>query len=321
MWMDLWHNWKVIVFVAPALWAIVNIIDLYFVGDVYKNAHEGATITGFIQLLVLLPAPFLSLTLPDLPAIIFSILSGFCLVVSYFFYFRALFKDSDATFLQILWNTVSILTPILAFIFLGERLFAKQYLGILVVLTGVFLISFKKKASAKDLKKVLWDMSGAVLFFSLQMIFAKEAYTRASFTESLMFYSVGAILAGVLFFVLNYISYHRHLHFFHHTHSFFKEKKQYFHWFFLVEVVTLLGVITAQWVINIAPSVSLVSVIEPSSQPVFIIIFSVLIFLFAKVFLSERRKNMKFFHNEQLDRLPIKLVAMIIMAIGVYLIG
>jgi hypothetical protein len=63
-----------------------------------------------------------------------------------------------------------------------------------------------------------------------------------------------------------------------------------------------------------------VAVIE-SIQPAIIVIFSVSVFFFAKIFLKKNNQNVKFFHNEQLAGLPHKILAMIFMAIGIYLLN
>lgn len=221
-----WNNWLVVVFLAPTLWALINLIDLYFIGEVYENAYEGAIVTGFIQLSIWFLVPFWGFTIADKVSIMWAMSAGFILIVAYFFYFKTFFKTSDASLVLILWNLTAIVTPLLAFLFLAERLNGRQYLGIGVVLIGVFVVSLHKNIKTNDFKKVIGNMMIAVLLYSIHMVVARQAYGKMDFYEGILFYSLGAAIGGLVFYLLNYINNHRNnFSLLGHCCHFFKTKK------------------------------------------------------------------------------------------------
>jgi len=308
----LFNNWLLIAFAAPFFWALVNIIDLYFVEEIYENEYDGTVITGFAQIIPWLTVPFLGLVIPDPITITMAMAGGFFLVTAYFFYFKALFATGDATLIQILWNTVGITVPFLAFLFLQERLSVVQYLGIVITFLGAMYISFDEKMQGKNIKKTVFVMSGAILFLSLSMIFTRDVYSRTSFQGGIMFFSLGSILAGIFFYILRIKK--------HGIGNLVNIGKKYYMWFLLAEGMTLAGVLTSQRAIDISPAVSFVAVIE-SIQPAFIIFSSAVIFSILSLFSYRKKDIIKRIYDDQLVGIWSKAFAIIVMAIGIYMIN
>jgi len=310
--MHILNNWLLIAFAAPFFWALVNIIDLYFVEEIYENEYDGTVVTGIAQVLPWLTVPFLGLVVPDPLTIIMAMAGGFFLVTSYFFYFKALFSSGDATLIQIIWNTVGIAVPALAFIFLREKLTTIQYFGILVTFLGAMYISLDSKIQKKNMYKIISVMSGAVLFLSLSMVVTRDVYSRTSFHGGIMFFSLGSILAGVVFYFLRVRK--------HGKGNLVKIGKKYYMWFILAEIMTLMGVLTSQKTIDISPAVSFVAVIE-SIQPAFIIISSAIVFMILSLFSYKKKEVVKKIYTEQLVGIGSKIFAIVIMAVGIYMIN
>ena len=42
-------SWIAIAFIAPALWALVALLDTYFIDGIYRDATDGAIISGLFQ--------------------------------------------------------------------------------------------------------------------------------------------------------------------------------------------------------------------------------------------------------------------------------
>jgi uncharacterized membrane protein len=306
------NNWLIVAFLAPFFWSLVNVIDLYFVEEIYDNEYDGTVMTGLAQIIPWLTLPFIGLTVPDSRSVIMAILGGFFLVTAYFFYFKALFSTGDATLIQIIWNTVGLLVPILAFLFLQEKLSVVQYLGIGVTFLGVMYISFDNKFRGENIKKTMLIMAGAIIFLSLSMILTRDVYSRASFHSGIMFFSLGSILAGIFFYFLRIKK--------HGTGNLINIGKKYYIWFLLAEGLTMMGIITSQRAINISPAVSFVAAIE-SIQPAFIIIVSAIFFLFLSLFSYKNKNIIKRIYDDQFAGIYAKILAIIIMAVGIYMIN
>ncbi len=310
---NLWNNWFLIAFIAPIFWALVNLIDIYFVAEVYDNEYDGAVVIGLTQIVPWLTVPFLGLVFPAKEFIFIAMSGGFFLVVSYFFYFKALFRDGDAALIQIIQNTFAVVVPILAFALLQEKLSLMQYGGIAITFIGVTTLAGGGKMKNEKFWPIASIMSGSVIFFSLNIIFTRELYTLSvPFYSVILFYSLGGVMGGLFFYMLKILR--------HGAGNLFNIGRQYIGWFIFSELVVLGGVMTSQRAIETSPAVSLVSMIE-SLQPAFIVVLSALIF-FAFRFFSHKYEDLaKQIYNDQLSGLTHKIVAIVIMAFGVYLIN
>jgi len=89
--------------------------------------------------------------------------------------------------------------------------------------------------------------------------------------------------------------------------------------FILGEGITFLGNLSSQRALSVAPSVSYVATIE-AFVPVFVLIFSLLIVVIAKIF-NTKFSVIKKIYQDQLQGVSLKIVAIIIMAIGIYIIS
>lgn len=311
----LWSHWMFVAFLAPFFWALVNVIDVYFVSDVYEDEWDGILINSFFQILPwLLPiVGIVSFHYPGLPISAIAFLGGGCLIFSYFFYFKTLFVSNDVVVVQALWNLSVPLVPFLAWIFLDEKLSFINYIGIALAFFGAMLFSLHKDIKAKNLGSIFAIMSGAIFFFSLSMVLQTEAYhfIGDDFWTGFLLFSTGATLTGLAL-------------------SFFDPKpmktrlahilgmsKTYFFVFVLAETLNLLGVLVSQRAIDLSPAVSFVAVIG-SSTPIFVLLFSFLLMGVFFVFNKDKARNI---YSNQIVALKTKVLACCIIAGGVYLIS
>lgn len=306
-----WNNWLVLAFVAPLFWALVNIIDIFLVNQVYEDEYDGAIMIGFFQIIPWLAVPFFGFSLPEGGIALFAMLGGILYCASMLFYFRALFATNDASFILVFWNMTALTVPILAFLIFKERLSIVQYAGIAITFLGVLFLTLNKKVGRGSIKKVATVMSCAVLFFSLSMVVQDGVYSNTAFWGGFLFFSLGNILGSIIIFSLRKKKTASHL---------LRLNKKYFSWFLMTELVSLTGVISSQRSIDLSPSVSFVAAIE-SIQPAFIMILSAVIFAAFAIFSLGNKKMMKKIYEEQLVGFCAKSLAIIIVAIGIYMIN
>lgn len=309
------NNWLIISFLAPLFWALVNIIDVYFVNGVYKDATDGAVMVGLFQILPGLGAlyfvrgfDFLSV----LPVLGLAVLGGFFYNLSFYYYFKALFRDIDVALFQILWSLTVVVVPILAFLFLGERLTLLQYAGMGIVLFGCVLLSLNKKIKGKFSWNYFGIMILAVIFTSLSMILEDSVYSslgnaHTGFFVGFAFFSFGGALSGIIFAVFR-------------KRSPLSMLKKYYKVFVITEFVQLIGVVASQRAISIAPSVSFVAVVE-TFIPVFILIFSSFVLFYMKNISKKKTELVSVIYREQIQGVGVKIIAAIIMSVGVYILN
>lgn len=317
------NHWLAISFLAPMFWALVNIIDVYFVDGIYRDELDGTIIAGIFQIV---PWTFLYFFV-DLRfserinfhtgldnTFLLSLAGGVLYTLSFYFYFKTLFNNNDVSMLQILWNLTVIVVPLLSFLLFRETMPSFKYFGMAVVLFGATMISFNAKLRSKFSTKYFWTMMGAVLFLSLSMILEERAYGLLDtaygshgFWIGFFFFGLGSFTTGLLLSI------------------FFRRSplpliKKYYKIFLLGEGVYFLGNLFSQRALSVAPSASLVAAVE-TFVPVFILVYSLLILFLASYVLKRKNEVIKRIYSEQTGGIWIKIIATIIMAIGVYILS
>lgn len=298
------------------LWALVSLIDIYFINGVYENEFDGTIISGIFQLAPWVLIPWLGFDLPDKRVATMAIAGGFLYSVSTFFYFKALFVSGDAVATELLWNLSIPIVPFLSFIFIGEHLSAIHYVGIGISFIGASLLSFDDKIRTKKVRGLPLIMIGAVIFLALSMIIEESVYKKTDFWPGFLLFSLGAFIGGVFFWAFRMITGYGA-----GKKSLFRLSKQYFWTFLFAETLAVCGVVFLQRALAVSPSASFVTIIG-AFQPAFILVFSVLI---VQANAALRKKNddrlIHRIYTEQLTGARTKLFALGIMTIGVWLVS
>ncbi|HBU07510.1 MAG TPA: hypothetical protein DEB09_05515 [Candidatus Magasanikbacteria bacterium] len=321
-------HWLILSFLAPMFWALVNMIDVYFVDGVYADELEGTIIMGIFQAIpCLFLMFFLKIEFSQLfnfnsangqlffePMILWALLGGLLFNLSFYFYYKALFHHNDVGLVQILWGLSIVAVPFLAFVLFREKLPVYSYLGMAITLLGGVVLSFHKGIKKGTLKRYLFIMISAIVFFSLSMVLENKAYNvidargwgNQGFLLVFLCFNLGALLSSIILLLVS-------------RKNPWPLIKKYYKVFILGEGITFLGNLSSQRALSVAPSVSYVATIE-AFVPVFVLIFSLLIVVIAKIF-NTKFSVIKKIYQDQLQGVSLKIVAIIIMAIGIYIIS
>ncbi|MFZ2187896.1 MAG: EamA family transporter [Candidatus Moraniibacteriota bacterium] len=314
--MEIWNHWLLIAFIAPFLWALVSLLDVYFVEEAYEDAFDGALISGVFQLAPWLLVFFgvVSFVYPGHAAAVVAWFGGTLFLFSFFFYFKALFATNDVAITQVIWNLTILLVPFFSWLILRERLDLIHYVAVGIAFAGAMLLSLDKTLSTKEgFSRTVLMMLCAVIMLSLSMVAEGKAYrlTGDDFWSVFLLFSTGAAsAAGLLFFLdtKKAIDRLRHIG---------KLGSQYLPIFILAESLSVIGTLTSQRAIDLSPSVSFVAVIE-SLVPVFVMLVSLLL---VGIFYWTRKKTMQMLYQDQLSGLGIKVGASIIIGWSIYMIS
>lgn len=311
-----WNYWLVVAFVAPMLWAVVNIIDVYFVGNVFDDEFDGIAIMGLFQIFPWAFVFFVKPTFPSDYIVALALLAGIFYIFAMFFYFKALFAANDAAVVSIFWNISILLLPLITFFVFNERLTIPQYGGLVIAFIGASLVSTHNKIKERNLSKVFTIMMASVVFLSASMAISDHVYEKTDFLSGFLLFSLGAFMGG-LFFALMRLKLAKKIN----RLTIFQLNKKYFFWFLGAEIFTLLGIGFSQRAIAQSPSVSFVAAIE-SMQVLFILIFSAIMFVLLSFVMQNKKQEVtKLIYKEQLVGYWVKILASVIIALGIYFIN
>ncbi|TXH06814.1 MAG: hypothetical protein E6Q06_04940 [Candidatus Moraniibacteriota bacterium] len=307
--------WLLIALIAPSLWAIVNLIDVYFVDSVYSDEYDGAIISGAFQILPWLPVVVgvWRFSLPDDGKLILM-LSGVLFVWANFYYFRSLFAKNDASLIQLLWNFTVPLTILLSWIMYRDVLTVNQYIGCLLVFFGISALHLNQDFSPGKLIPLLIPMGFAVTLLSLSMLLANRGYEAAQgvFFDSYLLFSLGAMVGTVLLVVFQRLQ--------GGSYSLGRItalSRRYFLVFFSAEAIALVGTIFSQRALDLSPSSALVATIE-SLSPIFVMLFSAIFILFLRFYFPLATRQM---YSQQLTGYRTKILSSIIISVGVFFLS
>ena len=148
------HLTFIFVILAPIIYCLVNTIDEYFCSKMIKSPFSYTAVVGIVHLILgLLIACFLdwkSFTVSMLPI---SISIGLLWAIILLIYYFALYKEDVSSIVGIDYS-YPIIVAILSFFFLHENIGVLGYLGLALIILGVF--SLGKRMSKTHLDMKLW---------------------------------------------------------------------------------------------------------------------------------------------------------------------
>lgn len=309
-------DWFLLAFVAPILWAWATVIDTYFVHGIYKDALDGTVISGLFQSVpwILVPLGLVEFQFPGNTAALLAFVSGCLFLLSVFCYFKALFVVNDGSLVLVLLSLNVPMVPFIAWLLIGERLSPNHYAGVAVAFLGAVLFGLAAKMKSKQGFQIALTMVGAVTLISLSMVVGKKAYQLKvdDFWSVFLLFSSGASLMAVLL-----LGFQGRESAIGRAHRFLGLRRRFFFLFLIAEALAVVGIITSQRAVSLAPSVSYVAVIE-SLVPVFVMFTSLFLVGICRV---TGRRGLESAYREQFAGLRIKVLAMAMIAAGIYVIA
>ena len=268
-------NWFLIALVAPFVWGVVNILDHYLISkysEVNKERSSGGLVL-FSSLIAIFVAFFILIFTKGIYDISFNdqlllISSGALTVVWVVLYLYAL--EIEETSAVVPWFlTVPIFGYILGYLFLGETLTIKQFIGSGIILLGVVLVSFNFFSKGKKVKhKPILYMLVACFLVAVSGVVFKFVTVGGHFWVSSFWEYYGLGLTGFLIFV--FIPKYRD--------EFLRMKRTGGTKIFLVNIITefmtILGNLATNFALLLAP-VAMVYLVG-SFQPALVLILTIL---------------------------------------------
>jgi len=141
-------EWFIFALLAPVLWAGINVIDKILLTKKFKNPFTyqvwSAIFSGVtsILLLIFLPISF------SYPGFLLGIIVGVINVFSLLLYNKVMLIEEASRVIPLTYLDALFVLP-MSYVFFGEVLESEKYFGVLFVLIGAMLISYKARKKGK----------------------------------------------------------------------------------------------------------------------------------------------------------------------------
>lgn len=195
-------NWILFALLSPAIYTINNYIDKYLISNKIKDYRAitiYSTIVGFLA-----GTFFWAITgFPILNSFDAGIviITGILTIWGIPIYFKALSEEETST-LIILFQSIAVISLILAFFILGETITSKQFLGFIIIFTSVIAASFKKTKKLFSLSPAFFYVIAFNSMWALAGVLIKFALNATSFQKILPYESWGIGIGGLILFIL-----------------------------------------------------------------------------------------------------------------------
>lgn len=307
--------WIFFAFLAPALYAVAEIFDEYLSNRGFKNI---SSLIFFASLLNFLFLPILFLIQrPEMPPLrlIWPIVGVALTNILYLYPYYKSLKIEDTSVVSAFFSLGKIIIPIFAFIFVGEILELREYIGIAIIIFGnVFLAFHIKKKSIFDIFRVTrkkFQLSKAffLILFASTVLAIDGILFKYMFEQGINWSTAvgGQLLISGLLGIIILLSFSKtRKHIFEDREKFRKSGTV----FFIEELFTFLALGAETYAISLAP-VSLVKGVG-MSIPIFVLTYAVVV---------KRYKPKDLREDTRLAHAIKKVIIFIIIIIGLALIG
>ena len=197
-------NWLWPALLAPLFWSACNIFDSKLQKEHVRNSVSLAIYTGLLGLLGLVIIPWTGFTFLTGKATILALLSGMVYVYAMVPYYKALDQE-EASRVVTLWHLTKAWMPLLAFLFLGERLGNWEYLAFCLIIISSLLISARRESKHFVLSRALVMAIIAGVLFQAYYLLQKPVYVDFKFWEVFLWVRFGSVLGAItLLFIPSY---------------------------------------------------------------------------------------------------------------------
>ncbi|MCX7919161.1 MAG: EamA family transporter [bacterium] len=292
-------TWLVYTLIATLLISIVNIIDKYLISKLGVKPLVPVMILGLIGAIsagVILAIEGFVILAPV--HLWLAFICGILFILNVYFYFEAV-KIEDISRIVPLYYLSPIYILVIAWFFLGERFSASKYIGILLIVSMAIVISMKDFKSFR-MSRAFWYMILASVAVSIVQVITKYLLNSNEFWPVFAYIRLGAFVALIPVYWTKYPELKR---------QYQTAGKKPFGIIVVNETVTLFSLILYTAAIAVG-FVTLVNALS-ATQPLFVLMFSVLLSLWYPQILKEELSK---------SGILIKLVAIILMFIGIMLI-
>jgi len=294
-------EWFIFALLAPILWSGCNVIDKFLLEKYIKDPISYQVLICFFDIMSIIIILLFSSVSWNIYVFFLGMIIGLLGVIATTLYNKSMI-DEEASRVVPLVYLDSIFVVILAYMFLGEVFNFQKYLGIIFIVIGGILISFKKIVKKWHFSSVVKFILVAGFLWAISSVISKYTLNFTDYVSLTALQMLGYVIFGPLFLLSNKV-----------RSNFLSYMKKFDRKIFLLIIATLIylvGVLSFYYAASIG-SISLVYTIV-STQPFFIFVYTVIITKIAPGIIKEG-----------IDRSTIllKIIAICLIFLGTFFIG
>jgi len=195
-------DWLFFALLAPALWAIVNIIDKFLVDKHLQNPATLWILDTLIGSLVIIIVPFVEFYIPDTKILILCLIAGALTFIADYPYYLAM-KREEASRVIPLYSISPFFVLIMSYFLLNERLTQHYYIGFFLVLAGGIIISIKSIEGKFSFSKAYWLIFFSSIVYAIVAVLLKYLFTVEEFWPVFVLSLIGSAICSVLILITN----------------------------------------------------------------------------------------------------------------------
>jgi len=263
--------WVILAILSALVFAIVNLIDKIAISKELKDPIFATfifTAIGFVFLGAV--GFFVNINIP-IYFILGGIAAGAVSSLGVLFYYFLMRKEEVSSLVSLL-STTPVFVLIMAFLFLGERLFIKQYFGIIILVIGAIVLANEGKGEFK-LGRHLLAIVITIFILAVGEVFIKFVTIYFDIWPLIFWMGVGDGLFGLVLLAI------------HHPHIKGKAKKGAEH-LIISNILSLVAAFLLILAISLGP-VSVVSALR-KAQPLFVFLGATFLSITHPKILKER---------------------------------
>lgn len=206
-------SWIIVAISAYLILATTNLLDKFLVESFLRNSRAYAFIACIMGLAVFAVSPWF-LVWPGYYLFIFNLFNGAIFAVALWFLYEALYRGEASRILVLIGGLTPVFSLFFSITLFGEKFSDNQWLGMAVLLIGIFTIAFlpaprsylsrvlsKLKLSQAATKSGVRLAVGSALAYSLYFISTKQAYVDQPFMSAFIWNRLGAAIFVLLFLI------------------------------------------------------------------------------------------------------------------------
>ncbi|MBI2655086.1 EamA family transporter [Candidatus Woesearchaeota archaeon] len=191
------QTWILFTLIAELMWNFTSLFDKILLSKGHiKSPYVFIVFNGAMNVFLIFLLPFFDFGHLSLKDTAIAIAASMFLIIGIIFYYRAVQQEEISRVLM-LWQLIPIFVLIISFLFIGETLTKRHFIGFLFLFAAGITISYKKINGKFILSKAFCLMLLSTLPISLYYIMSKHIYEVTDFWSAFMWLRLTAF-SGIL---------------------------------------------------------------------------------------------------------------------------